>query len=379
MADLTVGDSVPLTVEDAEEEENQSYLNLVWERFSRSKAAIVGGMMFLMLIMLAIFAEFFSPTDFDRNALADSNTPPSQVRFVDADGNLHLQPFVYNKIIEFNPVTFEPIWTEDTAQRYPIKFFVRGWEYKLLGLIETDIHFFGVDEGGIIHIMGTDRFGRDLFGRACLAGRISLSLSLLAAFVSVTIGSTVGVVSGYFGGWFDNLAQRFVEVVISFPALPLWMSLAAIIPRTWSSFQIFVVMALIFPLLSWAILAREVRGKVLSLRESDFVMSAKEMGAPHHRIIFLHLFPNALSHVIVILTLQIPAVILAESFLSVLGIGIQEPLTSWGFLMKNALNLETLGQNTWILSPVLFIIVAVLGLNFLGDGLRDAADPYSNL
>ncbi len=376
MADRTLDDSIPFA--DAEEE-NQSYLNLVWERFSRSKAAIVGGMMFLMLILLAIFAEFFSPSDFNENKLADSNTPPSQVRFVDADGNLHLRPFVYNKIIEFNPVTFEPIWTEDTAQRYPVKFFVRSWEYKFLGFIPTDIHLFGVDEGGVIHLMGTDRFGRDLFGRACLAGRISLSLSLLAAFVSVTIGSTVGVVSGYFGGWFDNLAQRFVEVVISFPALPLWMSLAAIIPRTWSSFQIFLIMAMIFPLLSWAILAREVRGKVLSLRESDFVMSAKEMGAPHRRIIFLHLFPNALSHVIVILTLQIPSVILAESFLSVLGIGIQEPLTSWGFLMKNALNLETLGQNTWILSPVLFIIVAVLGLNFLGDGLRDAADPYSNL
>jgi peptide/nickel transport system permease protein len=278
-----------------------------------------------------------------------------------------------------DPVTFQPLWSDDTSQKYYIHFFIRSWEYNLLGVIPTDIHLFGVEDGGTIHLMGTDRFGRDLWGRSAMAGRISLTLSVLAALVAVVIGSSVGVISGYYGGTIDNLLQRFVEIVLSLPELPLWMALAAIIPRQWSSLQVFLVMCLIFPLLRWAVLAREVRGKVISLRETDFIMAAKEQGASDMRIIFRHLYPNALSHVIVILTLLIPDIILAEAFLSFLGIGIQEPLTSWGYLMKNAQNLETLGQNTWIMTPVFFIIVAVLGLNFLGDGLRDAADPYSNL
>ncbi|MAU08336.1 MAG: peptide ABC transporter permease [Anaerolineaceae bacterium] len=361
------------------EERHETYFQLVWQRFSRSKAAIVGGMMVITLVMLAVFAEFFSPNDFNRNALGDSYIPPSTVRFVDAEGNFHFRPFIYNQVVELDPLTFQSLWTEDTETRYEIQFFVRSWDYKLLGLFETDIHFIGVEGDGQLFLLGTDRFGRDLWGRACLAGRVSLSLSLIAALVAVTIGSAVGVISGYYGGAIDNVIQRFVEVVMSFPELPLWMALAAVIPRTWTSFQVFLVMSFIFPLLRWAVLAREVRSKVLSLRETDFILAAKEQGASDARIILRHLYPNTLSHVIVILSLLIPDIILAEAFLSFLGIGIQEPLTSWGFLMRNAQNLETLGQNTWILSPVGFIVIAVLGLNFLGDGLRDAADPYANL
>ena len=379
MADITIPGAVPLAEEADDEVIHESYLQLVWQRFRRSKAAGAGAVMVITLAMLAIFAEFFSPSDPNKTALADSNIPPQRVHFIDHEGNFEFRPFVYNPTIELDPVTFEPLWSDDTSQKYYIHFFVRSWEYKLIGLIPTDIHLFGVEDGGIIHLMGTDRFGRDLWGRSAMAGRISLTLSVLAALVAVIIGSSVGVISGYYGGAIDNISQRIVEIVLSLPALPLWMSLAAIIPRQWSSLQIFLIMCLIFPLLQWAILAREVRGKVLSMRETDFIMAAKEQGASDMRIIFRHLYPNALSHVIVILTLLIPDIILAEAFLSFLGIGIQEPLTSWGFLMKNAQNLETLGQNTWILTPVFFIIVAVLGLNFLGDGLRDAADPYSNL
>ena len=362
-----------------EDESQETYLRLVWQRFSRSKAAAFGAALVICLAMLALFAEFFAPTNPNRTSLADSYIPPQTVHFIDADGNFSFRPFVYNFTIAYDPKTFAAIWTEDTAAKYYIHFFVRGWDYKLLGLIETDIHFFGVEQGGTIYLMGTDRFGRDLWGRSALAGRISLTLSVLAALVAVVIGSSVGVISGYYGGTVDNLLQRFVEIVLSLPELPLWLSLAAIIPRTWSSLQVFFVMCLIFPLLRWAVLAREVRSKVVSLRETDFILAAKEQGASDRRIIFRHLYPNALSHVIVILTLLIPDIILAEAFLSFLGIGIQEPLTSWGFLMKNAQNLETLGQNPWILSPVFFIIAAVLGLNFLGDGLRDAVDPYANL
>jgi peptide/nickel transport system permease protein len=185
------------------------------------------------------------------------------------------------------------------------------------------------------------------------------------------------VASGYYGGWIDNVLQRFTEFVTAFPQLPLWMALAALIPKTADSFSVFVIMACIFALLSWTTLAREVRGKVLSLRESDFIMAAKEMGASDARIIFRHLYPNVLSHVIVILTLTVPGIILAESFLSFLGIGITEPLISWGLMMRNTQDIQTLGQNSWILAPIAFMVIAVLGFNFLGDGLRDAADPYA--
>ncbi len=366
--------------EEETEESSDSYSQLVWQRFSRSRAAIVGGLMVMMLVMLAMFPEFFSPYNFYATTLGDSYIPPTEIRFFDADGNFHFRPFVYKQELVIDPVTYQARPQIDTENRYEVQFFVRSWEYKLLGLIDTDWHLFGIESDEVrIHLLGTDRFGRDLWGRIALAGRVSLSLSVIAALIAIVVGSSVGVISGYYGGKIDNVIQRFVEVVMSFPELPLWMALAAVIPKTWPPGQIFLVMAFIFPFLRWAVLAREVRGKVLSLRETDFILAAKEQGAGDFRIIFRHLYPNVLSHVIVILTLMIPEIILAEAFLSFLGIGIQEPLTSWGFLMKSAQSLETLGQNTWILTPVFPIVVAVLGLNFLGDGLRDAADPYSNL
>ena len=369
-----------LVIEDDEEESGDSYSQLVWQRFSRSKAAIVGGLMVIMLVVLALFPEFFSPYNLYSTALGDSYTPPTQIRFFDLDGNFSVQPFVYKQELVIDPVTYQARPQIDPDNRYNVKFFVRGWEYKLFGVIETDWHLFGIDTDEVrVHLLGTDRFGRDLWGRICLAGRVSLSLSILAGLIAIVVGSSVGVISGYYGGAIDNVMQRVVEVVMSFPELPLWMALVAVIPDTWSGGQKFMMMALIFPFLRWAVLAREVRGKVLSLRETDFILAAKEQGAGDFRIIFRHLYPNVLSHVIVVLTLLIPQIILAEAFLSFLGIGIQEPLTSWGFLMKSAQSLETLGQNTWILTPVIFIVIAVLGLNFLGDGLRDAADPYSSL
>ena len=359
-------------------EQHESYSELVWRKFKRSKAAIVGGLIILTLTFLALFAEFFSPNTLNEIKMDAAFTPPHQIHFVDAEGNFHLRPFIYEQALTVDLVTFEPIWTEDTSQIYPIRFFVQGWEYKLLGLIPTRLHLLGVDQGNI-YLLGTDKLGRDLWGKACQAGRISLAMSLFGTIVSVGIGSILGVVSGYYGGWLDNILQRFVELVNAFPQLPLWLALAAIIPRTWDSFTIFIIMAIIFALLSWTVLAREVRGKVLAFRETDFILAAREMGASDARIIFLHLYPNSLSHIIVVLTLTIPQIILAEAFLSFLGIGIQEPLVSWGLLMKNAQNLQTLGQSTWVMSPVLFIVAAVLGFNFLGDGLRDAADPYSDI
>jgi peptide/nickel transport system permease protein len=359
------------------QEENESYFQLVWRRFRRSRISIIGAFMVLVLVLLAIFADFFSPTSISQLDLKSAFIPPQRVHFVDHNGVFHLIPFVYNYAYTLDPQTFRVLWEEDTSKAYEIKFFVQGSEYKLLGLIPTRLHFFGVDEGGTVYLLGTDKFGRDLWGKACEAGRISLSMSLFGTIISIAFGSVLGVVSGYYGGWVDNVLQRFTEFVAAFPNLPLWMALAALVPKTADSFTVFVAMACIFALLSWTTLTREVRGKVLSLRETDFIMAAKEMGASDARIIFRHLYPNVLSHVIVILTLTIPSVILAESFLSFLGIGITEPLISWGLMMRNTQDIQTLGQNAWILAPIAFIVTAVLGFNFLGDGLRDAADPYA--
>jgi peptide/nickel transport system permease protein len=301
-----------------------------------------------------------------------------QMHFIDAKGKFHLNPFVYKLANTLDATTFQVYWTEDTAQIYNLKFFVHGWKYKLLGLIPMDLHLIGVDKDGYFYMLGTDKLGRDLWGKACQAGRVSLSMSLFGTIISILVGSVLGVASGYYGGVTDNALQRFTEFVNAFPQLPLWMALAAVVPKTADSLTVFVIMAFIFALLSWTTLTREVRGKVLALRETDFIMAAKEMGASDARIIFRHLYPNCLSHIIVITTLTVPAIILAESFLSFLGIGIQEPLISWGLLMQKAQNIQTLGQQLWILSPVAFIVIAVLGFNFLGDGLRDAADPYAS-
>ncbi len=361
------------------EEGHESYLQLVWQRFRRSKPAIIGGLMVITLVVLALLAEFFAPTDPRQLNMSSTFNPPQRLHFIDAEGRFHLRPFVYTQVVELDPETFAPTWREDTSRRYHVRFFVKSWEYELLGLIPSRWHLYDVEEGGTIHLLGTDKFGRDLWGRACLAGRISLSMSLFGTFISVTVGSVLGVVSGYYGGLIDAILQRFVEFVQSFPQLPLWMTFSAIIPPTWGSLKVFVVMSAIFAMVSWTVLAREVRGKVMSFRETDFIMAAREMGASDGRIIFRHLYPNALSHIIVVLTLTVPQIILAESFLSFLGIGIQEPLTSWGLLMHDAQSLQTLGTHPWIMTPVIFIIFAVLGFNFLGDGLRDAADPYATM
>ena len=358
-------------------EENESYFQLVWRRFRRSTVSIIGACMVITLVLLALLADFFSPTSLTQLDLKASFIPPQQVHFFDENGNFHLIPFFYNYTYALNPKTFQVAWAEDKSKPYEIQFFVQGAEYKLFGLIPANLHLFGVAKDSTVYLLGTDKFGRDVWGKACEAGRISLSIGLFGTIISILFGSILGVASGYYGGGFDNILQRFTEFVAAFPNLPLWMALAALVPKTADSFSVFILMACIFALLSWTTLAREVRGKVLALRETDFILAAKEMGASDARIIFRHLYPSTLSHIIVILTLTIPSVILAESFLSFLGIGITEPLISWGLMIRNAQDIQSLGQYAWILSPIAFIVVAVLGFNFLGDGLRDAADPYA--
>jgi peptide/nickel transport system permease protein len=372
----TIDRPIPV-VQLAPEERRESYNALVWRKFRRSKIAIAGGVMIIMLVFMAIFADFLSPTDPITPNMQYAYTRPQAIYFMDADGTLHLRPFTFTQKQVLDAKTFLPTWQPDLTKPYPIKFFVQGYQYKLFGIIPSRLHLYGVDKGGTIFLLGSDKFGRDMLGRICMGGQISLSLSIFSTLIIIAVGAAVGIISGYYGGWADNLIQRFIEFLQSFPALPLWMALAAVIPITWDQRLIFITMALIFALLGWTPLARQIRGKALALRETDFILAAKEMGASDRRIIFRHLFPNCLSHIIVVLTLTIPSIILTESFLSFLGIGIQEPLVSWGTMMREAQSLQTLGSNPWLMWPALFIVIAVIGFNFLGDGLRDAVDPYS--
>lgn len=359
------------------EERRESYGALVWRKFRKNKIAIAGGLLTTILICMAVFADFLSPTNAIRPNMQNAYTRPQRLYFVSSDGRLHLRPFVFAQQQVLDPKTFLPTWQPDLSKPYPLRFMVQGYEYKLLGIFPSRLHLYGVEEGATVFLLGTDKFGRDLWGRICMGARISLSLSIVATLIIIAVGATIGIMSGYYGGWIDNVIQRFIEFLQSFPALPLWMALAAIIPITWDQGLIFIAMSAIFALLGWTALARQIRGRVLALRETDFILSAKEMGASDRRIIFRHLFPNCLSHIIVVLTLTIPAIILSESFLSYLGIGIQEPLVSWGTMMREAQSIQTLSSNPWLMWPAAFIVLAVIGFNFLGDGLRDAVDPYS--
>ena len=352
----------------------ESYWNLVWRKFKLNKPGLIGSFVVMILLSLAVFSDFFSPSDPNGLYMSLTFRPPQKVRFIH-EGKLS-RPFVYPQVSEWSFETMTGTWKEDTSRKFYIRFFVRGYEYSFFG-IKSNLHLYGAGEGEHFFALGSDKMGRDMWARMCIGSRISMTMALFGTIISIFIGACFGTISGYFGGKIDVLMQRFTEFMQSFPQLPLWMALVAIVPRHWNQMTIFVIMALIFALLSWPVLSRELRGKVISMSNSDMILAAKEMGASHRRIIFKHLFPNNFSHIIVVMTLTIPSICLAESFLSFLGIGIQEPMVSWGLLMRDAQTIETLGGRPWIMFPVLMIVATVLGFNFLGDGLRDGADPYT--
>lgn len=356
-----------------------SQTQLIWRRFRRHRLGMFGTAIVLLLTLLAVFADFLSPYGPGAEHRRWSYAPPTKIHFF-YEGRF-VGPFVYGIKRERDPTTFRALYTEDTSKIYPIKFFVRGEPYKLLGLIPTDVHLFGTGEPpespGQVFLFGADYQGRDLFTRTLIGGRISLMIGPAVVIIIIVLGSLVGGISGYFGGWVDMAIQRVIEVLQSFPTLPLYLALGAILPADLPNSARVIGIILIFGLVGWTGLARVLRGQILALREQEFALAARAMGASHLRIIGKHLLPNTMSYLIVSATLTIPGIIIGEATLSFLGLGIKEPLTSWGLLLSDAQDWSALSSHPWLMIPGFFIVVAVLAFNFMGDALRDAVDPYS--
>lgn len=359
----------------------QSYWRMAWWRFKKNRLAVVGaGIVLLFYFVCVLFAEFFAPYSLEH--LSDYlEAPPQQLHFVDQDGNFSLRPFVYGYQEVLDMEQRRRYYVMDPSVTYDIYFFVPGEPYRLFGLIETNIHLFGTDPDNpdaYAFIFGTDRLGRDMFSRILFGGRLSLLIGLTGVFMTLFFGVTLGAISGYYGGIVDNLVQRSTEFLSAFPDIPLFLALAAAIPPQWSPIAVYFMLTIILSFVRWGSLARQVRGLVLSLREREYVLAAQSFGTSDRAILFRHLIPGTMSHVVVIATLSIPGMILAETALSFLGLGLRPPLTSWGVLLQEVSNVRAIRFAPWLLIPIPFILIAILGFNMLGDGLRDALDPYSN-
>lgn len=364
-----------LTEEEGESDLGRlSYRQLVWRKFRKSKFALVGGVVLILFYAGALFAEFFAPFDATRDNARLRYVPPQPIR-LQRVGAFAYRPVVYGLKPSRNPETAELTFVPDTSQRFPVRLFHRGDPYRLLGIIPTNIHLIGSD--GPFYLLGTDRMGRDLLSRIIYGGRVSLTVGLMGVFLSILLGSLLGTLSGYLGGTVDFLMQRVIELLSAFPAIPLWMALAAALPAGWTGLQVYFGITLILSLLGWGGLARQVRGKVLAMRDQDYVMAARAAGAGHWYILTRHLLPTAYSHIIVVATLAIPGMILGETALSFLGLGIRPPMTSWGVLLEEAQRVTVVLHHPWLLLPALPVILVVVAYNFVGDALRDAADPYS--
>lgn len=371
-----MSDSTRPSVEQDESAPAQTPLRLAWERLRRNRPAVVGGIVLAVLYGMATFAPFLSPYDFDEYHVGHRLMSPQPIHFLDESGRL-VRPFVYELEIAMNMETLELTYLEvDDGPKYRVRLFVRGAKYRMFG-VPMSVRLFGVDDGGTLFLLGTDRLGRDMLSRILQGARVSLSVPLVGTLISVVIGSLLGVASGYFGGVADHIIQRVVEVLVSFPRIPLWLALAAAVPETWPSSYVYLSVVVILSLIGWGGLARVVRGKVLAYRDEEYVLAAQAVGAGDGRIIVRHLMPGSLGHIIVAATLGIPGMILGESSLSFLGVGITPPLTSWGVLLRDAQNVQALVHHLWLAVPGIFIIVTVLSFNFLGDGIRDAADPFA--
>lgn len=351
-------------------------LQLTWWRFRRHKLAVVSLVIVALFYLGAVFADFLAVVDPHATDARRSFIPPQMISLFD---NGVFAPHVSGLKGVRDPKTFKLVYTPDPARKLPVALFVHGYPYNLFGLIPTDRHLIGIVGGqGVdgIFLLGTDQLGRDLFSRLIVATRISLSIGLAGVALSLMLGILLGGVSGLYGGAVDTVIQRLIEVVRSIPTIPLWMGLAAALPNTWSVTQVYFAITLIISLVSWTELARVTRGRFLALREEDFVIAAELAGAGQLRIILRHMLPSFASHIIAATSLALPVMIVSETSLSFLGLGLRPPAISWGILLQDAQNVQVLAGAPWLLSAAVPVILVILAFNFLGDGVRDAADPY---
>ena len=353
-----------------------SQWRLMWWKFLDHRVAVAALIILSCLYTVAVFCEMFAPNAPNVRDARRSYEPPQRIRLFH-EGRLHW-PFVYPRIQHLNEETLARIYTDDTSCPISVRVWIKGDPYRLWGLFPMERHVIGLAGGNRILIMGADRLGRDLFSRILYGSRISLSLGLVGVFLSLILGIVIGGISGYYGGLIDTLIQRLIEILRSFPTIPLWLALSAAMCAQWSQVKVYFCMTVILALIGWTGLARVVRGKILSLREEDYAIAAKVAGVREFTIILKHLIPGFMSHLIVSVTLAIPGMILAETSLSFLRLGLRPPTISWGVLLQDAQNIRAVALYPWLMLPVLFVIVTVLMFNFLGDGLRDAADPYSH-
>ena len=357
------------------EEISEGQFSIMWRFLKKHQLAMVGGYTLLVLYSMPLFGDFVAPYSLTGQNRKSSLHPPTPIYFWDENGKFGLRPFIYEYKRKTDPETFAKTYQPERSKKHYLTFLLRGSDYTLWRLFKTDWHLFGVGGRGRIFLLGSDDFGRDVFSRLVHGGRISLSIGLVAALISFPIGLMMGGISGYFGGRTDNLIQRFIELIQSIPTIYAFFALRAVFPPSIASGDAFLVLTGIFAILGWTGLARVIRGMVLSLKEQEFSVGAKALGASTTRIIMRHIIPNTFSYLIVSLTLGIPSAILGESALSVLGLGIQEPFASWGNMLAVAKAVNVVASSPWLLIPGLAIFIAILSWNLLGDGLRDAADP----
>jgi peptide/nickel transport system permease protein len=369
-------------IEELEDKERifvASQWQLMWWKFRRHKPAIIGGIIIIFLYVMAVFCETFAVIDPKDYSRLHPYAPPQRIRFFD-QGRFQIQPFVYALKGVRDPVTTRISFSVDTERKYPVKFLSRGAPYKMWGLWEADFHMITIDNydgEGTLFLLGADKMGRDVWSRIMYGTRTSMSIGLVGVAMTFAFGITIGGFSGYYGGLFDAIVQRVIEFIRSLPSIPLWMALSASLPEDWQPIKIYFAITIILSILNWTGLARVVRSQFLALREEDFVMAAQLAGASEPRIVFRHLVPAFLSHIIASITVSVPGVILSETSLSFLGLGIRPPAISWGVLLQEAQNLRAVATAPWVMTPGLFVVIVVLCYQFLGDGLRDAADPYS--
>jgi peptide/nickel transport system permease protein len=368
----------PYSVERMSPEQERYYLasqwRMMWWKFLRHRVAVVCGVILLLAYASILISEFLAPYNLATRNSKFIYAPPQQVHLFH-EGEF-VGPFVYGLSYELDMENMKRVFKEDTSKVQPLRFFCTGDKYEFWGMIPGRFHFVCPAPGGTAFLLGTDRLGRDMLSRIIYGARISLTIGLVGVAVSFILGIVIGGVAGYYGGWVDSITQRVIETVRSLPHIPLWLALSAIMPVTWSPIIVFFGITIILGLIDWTGLARAVRSKLLSLREEDFCVAAELMGARPRRIIFRHLLPSFMSHLIASATLSIPSMILGETALSFLGLGLRPPITSWGVLLNEAQNINVVALYPWLMLPVIPVIITVLAFNFLGDGLRDAADPY---